>query len=156
MTVTSRRPPEEFRSHFQPLQSDFEFLVREIIDTFAGLASHERALDSLPPESLLRVLRGLGRGQTLSELKEQFDLASTEDTARRICEFYEARTLLQAVMICTRLNHLEGLPFEMSDIASDHAILPDGADFRASDSGTGPAEPLRHVAAAGQRLDRTS
>lgn len=160
VTITSQRTPAQFRAHFQPLQADFEILAREIIDTFTGLVSHERLADSLPPESLLRVLRGLGRGHTLSELKAEFDLASTEDTARRICEFYEARTLLQAVMICTRLNHLEGLPFERSDIVSDHVVAPDPATLQVISLTPASEEPSRWTDVGGvsdaKTLNRTS
>jgi hypothetical protein len=142
VTATSKLSPKDFRQQFSFHRSDFELISREIVDTFADLAAQEYASDRRPSELMLRVLRGLSRGLTLRELASEFRISSFEDVATQICEFYEARTLYQAIAVCTRLHHLEGLPLDNSDIASD-SFPPTGT--RATDMSSLEETPAQRV-----------
>lgn len=121
LTVTSTLSPRAFRELFEPMRSDFDALAYEVICAFGEIAAQEYRPEKTPPENLLRLLRGLARGKTLQELADLNLIDDVVDASRQICAFYEARTLLQAVIICTRLNHLDGLPFDHSEIAADRS-----------------------------------
>lgn len=118
LSVTSTLSPNAFREAFEPMRSDFDTLAHRVIGAFGEIAAKEYRPERTPPENLLRLLRGLARGRTLQELGDLYGIADMVDASREICAFYEARTLLQAVIICTRLNHLNGLPFDRSEIAA--------------------------------------
>ncbi|MCA8879802.1 MAG: autoinducer binding domain-containing protein [Rhodobacteraceae bacterium] len=129
ISVTSMLTPDDFRRTFEPMRSDFEMLADDLLSAYSELAAQEFPPERVPPERLLRLLYGLAHGKTMRELSEQFGIGDIEEESRAICEFYDARTLLQAVMICTRLNHLESLPFDRWEIASDADEEAETVDF---------------------------
>ena len=135
LSVTSEMQPIRFRETLTPCLSDLEILAHELVSAFVELAAEEFPVDRTPPERLLVVLRAIARGETPTEISGKHGMGDVNALCQEICDFYNARTLLQAVMICTRLNHLDGMPFDRWEIASE--------DPEALDQGP-------------RRLDRTS
>jgi hypothetical protein len=119
LSVTSDLSAADFRAAFAPHRSDLEYLAEDLITAFCELAAQEFPPERHPPERQLRILHGLAHGRTLAELGRVLGVEDMESESRSICDFYQARTLLQAAMTCMRLNHLDDLKFDRSQIASD-------------------------------------
>lgn len=125
ISVTSDLQPSEFRKYFEPLLPDFELIAEDLVLAFCEFAEQELSPLRVPQDRTLRLLHGLAQGRTLREMAEKMDVGSIESETQMICEFYEARTLIQAAMACARLGHLDNLAFDHWEIASDEG--PEGS-----------------------------
>lgn len=119
VSVTSDLEPREFREMFAPFRSDLEYLAEDLVLAFCELAAQEFPPERTPPDQLLRLLYGLAQGRTMRELAAEYGLKDIEAESQEICNFYESRTLLQAVMKCVRLNHLEDMTLNKWQITSE-------------------------------------
>jgi hypothetical protein len=134
LSVTSKMEAIRFRETLKPQLSDLEILAHELVSAFVELAAEEFPVDRTPPERLLVVLRALARGDTPTEIGEKYGIGDMTVLCQEICEFYNARTLSQAAMICTRLNHLDGMTFDRWEIASEDPLAVEPPPARLGDA----------------------
>lgn len=118
LTLSSTCAPSALTETLKPFESDIGLLAQEFIEAFSEVTSHQFSRSDSPPASMLTVIRALAHGATLEEASREAGLSGAQSVAEDICAFYDARTVIQAVMRCVELHHLRGVPFTKSDISS--------------------------------------
>lgn len=116
-TVTSTACSEVFRNNFSRLEQDLRLLMEPLGDAYFRVAGRVRPTDHALDELRFRFLLGLSRGKPLEDLCRELgvDVATMTE---RVCEFYETRTLWQALAQSIRAGHLDEWPFDASEIHS--------------------------------------
>jgi hypothetical protein len=114
-TVTSRDSPDVFRERFSRQEHDLRLLMEPLGEAFFGIAGRAPKCTATLDQSRFKVLLGLARGEDLDALCAKLDV-DADTIAARICEFYGARTLWQALALSIRSGHLDEWPFEIAEI----------------------------------------
>jgi hypothetical protein len=114
-TVTSHDEPEAFRERFSRQEHDLRLLLEELGEVFFNIVDRVPTCTAALDQLRFKVLLGLARGSELSRLCRDLEVDPDKITAR-ICEFYGARTLCQALAVSIQSGHLDEWPFEIAEI----------------------------------------
>lgn len=114
-TVTSRDSPGVFREQFCKQEHDLRLLMEALGEVFFEIAGRVRTSHVALDHAKFKVLLGLARGLEIEDICRALNV-DVQATTARICEFYDARTLLHALALSIRAGHLDEWPFDISEV----------------------------------------
>lgn len=114
-TLTSGDSPDVFRERFSRQEHDLRLLMEALGDAYFQVAGRVRVSKAVLDRSKFEVLLALARGEGMEDICRALNVDVDGMTAR-ICEFYDARTLAQALALSIRAGHLDEWPFNLSEI----------------------------------------